>query len=309
MFKGNIPTDAATGVSMTANPWDKFFWNDWDNDSALKLCSFAAQGLWMRMLCVCAKAEPKGFLLVAGLPLTPSNLASLVGKPEQEVEALMSELASAGVFSRDRKQRIYNRRMVRAIQKAAVARENGKLGGNPSLRKDTVNSSLDNLQVKPPDKTHKPKANSHKQQSFSLRSNETREIEREFTEKFWPAYPHKVAKPAALVAFRKARTKSSLEEILAGLERYIANKPADRAWCNPSVFLNNERWTDQPAAADGKQSSGWRQNGTGGYVKPGSKEFADHMAYSKNSSKYWDFVAAEKSGAEVHVDSRWPQRR
>ncbi len=116
----------------------------------------------MRMLCICAKAEPKGYLLVAGRPLSPADVASLVGKPEAEVEALMSELASAGVFSRDRKRRIYNRRMVRAEQTSAIARQNGKLGGNPTLRKTRGNSASDNPPLKPPDKPHKPKAKSQK---------------------------------------------------------------------------------------------------------------------------------------------------
>ena len=55
---------------MGVNPWSKFFWNDWENDPALKLCSLAAQGLWMRMLCICAKGETRGWLLVSGRPLS-----------------------------------------------------------------------------------------------------------------------------------------------------------------------------------------------------------------------------------------------
>ena len=145
---------------MVANPWDKFFWNDWENDPGLKLCSLAAQGLWMRMLCICAKAEPKGYLLVAGRPLSPADVASLVGKTEAEVEALMSELSLAGVFSRDRKQRIYNRRMVKATQKSAIARENGKKGGNPNLSKTKRNPDWDNPPDNPKDKPHKPRAKS-----------------------------------------------------------------------------------------------------------------------------------------------------
>lgn len=147
---------------MTANPWDKFFWNDWENDPALRLCSLAAQGLWMRCLCIAAKADPKGYVSVAGRPLTPSDLASLVGKPEHEVETLLSELATNGVFSRDRKSRIYSRRMVRDVKKAKTARENGKFGGNPNLTKQTEISSSDNPPDNPEVKTHKPEARIHK---------------------------------------------------------------------------------------------------------------------------------------------------
>jgi uncharacterized protein YdaU (DUF1376 family) len=94
----------------------------------------------------------------------------------------------------------------------------------------------------------------------SLRSEVAREEYDEFVvfnETFWPAYPHKVGKPAALKAFRGARKRAKLPEIMAGLQRYIAAKPPDRPWCNPATFLNQDRWNDQPAAVAP------RPNGTG----------------------------------------------
>jgi len=118
---------------MTANPWDKWFWNDWDNDPNLRLCSLAAQGLWMRILCVMAKSEPKGYLKVSGLPCSVGDLAQLVGRPLDEVSELFAELESRKVFSRDRHGIAFNRRMIRDQKKAKVARKNGKKGGNPSL--------------------------------------------------------------------------------------------------------------------------------------------------------------------------------
>jgi hypothetical protein len=91
----------------------------------------------------------------------------------------------------------------------------------------------------------------------SLRSEVAREEDDEFNETFWPAYPHKVGKPAALKAFRGAKKRAKLPEIMAGLQRYIAAKPPDRPWCNPATFLNQDRWNDQPAAVAP------RPNGTG----------------------------------------------
>lgn len=63
---------------------------------------------------------------------------------------------------------------------------------------------------------------------------------------FWAVYPHKVAKPAASKAFDKALKRATLSEIMAGLEAYVA-KTDDRPWCNPSTWLNQDRWGDQPA--------------------------------------------------------------
>lgn len=122
---------------MSANPWDKFFWNDWENDPALRLCSLSAQGLWMRCLCICAKAEPKGFLVVAGRPLSTAELAKLVGVHETEVEALLAELSLAGVFSRDRKGRVFSRRMVRDENRRLASQKGGKKGGGVTYAKQT----------------------------------------------------------------------------------------------------------------------------------------------------------------------------
>lgn len=65
---------------------------------------------------------------------------------------------------------------------------------------------------------------------------------------FWKAWDHKVGKPAAEKAFAKAFAKHGLQPILDGLARYIASKPPDRPWLNPSTFLNQERFLDEPAA-------------------------------------------------------------
>lgn len=68
-------------------------------------------------------------------------------------------------------------------------------------------------------------------------------------EQFWAVYPHKVGKPVALKAFNKARQRCrSWEKFWAGVLRYV-NKTDDRAWCNPSTFLNQDRWEELPAAA------------------------------------------------------------
>ncbi len=72
--------------------------------------------------------------------------------------------------------------------------------------------------------------------------------EAEFEREFWPCYPHKTGKPVALRAYIKARKQHSKEDIMRGLGRYLGSKPADRPWLNPSTFLNQARYLDQPAS-------------------------------------------------------------
>lgn len=70
-------------------------------------------------------------------------------------------------------------------------------------------------------------------------------------ERFWSAYPHKVAKDAGRRAFAKAIRIAPLESIIAAIDRYRATKPPDRPWANPATWLNGHRWLDQPATDDG----------------------------------------------------------
>ena len=137
-------------------PWLKFFPSDWRADPALRMCSLAARGLWIEMLCLMHEARPHGSLLVNGKPVTAAQLANLVGGGVAEVEGFLAELEEAGVFSRDADGALYSRRMRRDEERAAVNRVNGRAGGNPSL-KAGVNPPV-NPAVKAGDKAQKPES-------------------------------------------------------------------------------------------------------------------------------------------------------
>jgi hypothetical protein len=82
--------------------------------------------------------------------------------------------------------------------------------------------------------------------------NELKEGKRESSprgdfELWWKAYPHKVGKEAARQKYRLALARASPEELLAGVQRYVADKPPDRPWCNPATWLHQSRWLDEPA--------------------------------------------------------------
>lgn len=69
---------------------------------------------------------------------------------------------------------------------------------------------------------------------------------------FWRRFPRRVGKLAALKAYGKARKLASAEQIVQGVDRYIANKPAYADWCHPVTFLSQGRWMDEyePSADD-----------------------------------------------------------
>lgn len=122
---------------MSGTASTPFFWNDYQGDPALRVCSLAAQGLWMRMLCLAAEAKKHGFVMVADRHASPEDLAVIAGRPVEEVTSCIADLERNAVFSRDRHGNIFCRRMVRAAKKRAAGRKGGKIGGRISADNKT----------------------------------------------------------------------------------------------------------------------------------------------------------------------------
>lgn len=92
-------------------------------------------------------------------------------------------------------------------------------------------------------------------------------LDHEFNLTFWPSYPIKNDKRNALVAFKRARTTTSLSVIMDGLTRYIEflhwpNAPQAKY---AQGWLNGERWNDEYSKPRG--------NGNGHSTGPVTKLF------------------------------------
>lgn len=138
--------------------WFKFYPTDWRSDPRLRMCGIAARGLWIEMIALMHEAVPYGHLIVSGHSPTATQLAVLAGVPSALIPDLLGELEAAGVFSRTKEGVIYSRKMTRMAKKAAIARKNGKNGGNPSLGKHTDIPSSDNQISTDRVKPQKPEA-------------------------------------------------------------------------------------------------------------------------------------------------------
>lgn len=143
-------------MSKAERPWLKWYMADWRSDPGLRMCGYAARGLWMDLLSLMFEAVPFGHLLINSKPPTMQQLATMLGGTARQVETLIAELEAAGVPSRTDDGIIYSRRMVRDREKEARDRENGKGGGNPHL------VGQDKGGVNPPVKAHMPEARSQK---------------------------------------------------------------------------------------------------------------------------------------------------
>ncbi|WP_138223398.1 hypothetical protein [Nibricoccus aquaticus] len=122
-------------------PFLKFFPNDWQSDERLRLCSLAARGLWIEILCLMWKSPRRGYLEVsAGVPVSVLQLARLIGETQRTVAALIAELESAGVFSREENTGvIFSRRIVKDMAFLDACSAAGrKGGGNPALKGTTA---------------------------------------------------------------------------------------------------------------------------------------------------------------------------
>lgn len=130
-------------------PAFQFYPADWRKDPALSICSLAARGLWIELMCIMHEADEYGTLTVNGKAMTLQQIARMVGESPAILKKLLDELEDAGVFSRADDGSIYSRRMIRdenlrAVRAAGgeagksfgqLGAEHGKKGGRP--RKET----------------------------------------------------------------------------------------------------------------------------------------------------------------------------
>ena len=114
-------------------PAFQFYPSDWRKDSGLRLCSLAARGLWVELMCIAHESEEYGKLKQNGRGFSHKTLAKLVGLSPQTTLKLLKELEENGVFSRDEDGAIYSRRMVRDEELRKIRAEAGSKGGNPIL--------------------------------------------------------------------------------------------------------------------------------------------------------------------------------
>ncbi len=116
-------------------PAFQFYPADWRKDPCLSVCSLAARGLWIELMCIAHESAEYGVLSLNGKAMTDQQIARLVGEPIQALSRLLAELEAAGVFSRDDKGAIFSRRMVKDERLRDIRAKAGRLGGNPNLVK------------------------------------------------------------------------------------------------------------------------------------------------------------------------------
>lgn len=211
------------------------------------MCSPGAQALWMRMLCICAKTD--GYLIIKGNILVVADMAKQTGWSIDLVSEWWEELSKWEVFSVDGRGRVFCRRMIKDAKKAKTARENGKNGGNPNLRKDEENSALDNqITTNPPTNLPgKPLSiiqRVSEANASSSPNDDGTQVPNKYPEPFeasWKAYPHikgRSSKPKSLAAWRRLPADIRIK-LAAAVARYAREGREPRAECGAPAM---ERW-------------------------------------------------------------------
>jgi uncharacterized protein YdaU (DUF1376 family) len=145
-----------------------------------------------------------------------------------------------------------NKRLTKEREKAEKFSEKQKETAGKRWCKDNKNNDVADANAMPARASQsQPQSQSQKEEEQETRANALVVDDgwpADYRDQFWSRYPNKVGKPKALAkldACRKRRVP--FDAIMAGLDRYMRTKPPDRQWLNPETFINQERWTDQPA--------------------------------------------------------------
>lgn len=233
-------------MTLPKNPFLKFYTSDWRSDPRLRMCSAAARGLWVEMMCLMHEAEPYGHLLVNGVPPSDMQLSMLTGIPADQLPELIAELGAQGVYSRNGNGVIYSRRMTRDEKRARTARKNGKHGGNPTLSKKREIPPPDNPSDNPEDKGELKL----RYQKPEVRDPPNPPPGDKLFDEFWAAYPSSQDKEPAKRNFHRA-IKAGVDPalIIAGAKRYAEwlkamgeNAPKTKY---AQGWLTDRRWEDE----------------------------------------------------------------
>jgi len=112
---------------MAGTTYSKFFWQDWQGDNELKVCSIGAQGWWMRLLCIAGAAGNGGRVTVSGRKPTYDDLQRITGvrDSQAQIDKWEDELIRNGVCDVDPDGVLVSRRMRRAADLAHPQRAGG----------------------------------------------------------------------------------------------------------------------------------------------------------------------------------------
>lgn len=193
--------------------------NDWVRDDRLSL---EARGLIAQIM----SHRP-------GWNLSIKSLAARNNIGRDKVKRILDELLNHGYLERSESQ---------------SHDERGHLAGYDYTTRDPQGVTQEPCKAEP-DKAKPGKANKPPKKNILIEeqtNKNTIDIESAFNS-FWAIYPKKDDKGLARRSFEKALKRASLEQIVAGAEKYRDDPNREQAFTkNPSTWLNADAWENGP---------------------------------------------------------------
>lgn len=183
------------------------------------------------------------------------QLAEDTGLSERTVQRSLAELAEAGLIRR------YDRHAAGQPQVASgynlMVKDEAVTKPKPPRHGDTPPRHHVQTGVSPCQKEPSPLRGHFVEQPLEQPIEErararatVADRDREF-EEFYATYPRKEGRGCAVRAFKAARKKASMAELMAGLERY-KRIPRERQYTKmPASWLNGEHWRDEAPKPNG----------------------------------------------------------
>jgi len=249
---------------MAKLPAFQFYPGDWLSNTRLQVCSMAAQGLFITLMCYMHQSDRYGYLLVNGAKPDRKQMMKLTRMNPKSFTHALSELLGSGVIKEDENGVLYCRRMIEDQRLREIRKEAGSKGGNPVLVKQTVNQQLN----RNPTPSVSSSVSSSSSTSGKDENKEQTLCVRAATEKkgrtacalfdsFWSVWQgKKVERKKCLDHWQRHRLDDRAADITAGLAREVAwraNAPPGTfvpQWKHPIRWLRGECWNDQLTEAD-----------------------------------------------------------
>lgn len=232
-------------------PWRKFYPQDWMSDHLLRQCSASTRGIWIDMLCIAWNSPVEGYFVNPdGSAMTHGQIAKIIGEPPGLVHRALDQLEETGTISRGQDDILYSRRVARDAESLRVARDFGKMGGNPTLM--GVDKSPDKAGV-----SEMPLPSSVSVSDSASLSSGRGSAEGETGPSFlafWQAYPPKRrTRQADCIAEWSDAIAQGADpvEIVAAAHEYAGSRVAQTNGCLSAVnWLRGRCWADSREAWD-----------------------------------------------------------
>lgn len=238
------------------SPAFQFYPDSWLSSMDITLMTSAEEGAYIRLLCHAWLSPDCGLPADSRALQTLSRLGSAWSKSEATIRAKF----------RQEDGRIYNDRLLAERSKQEVWREKSSAAGKRSgvTRREANHEPKTKGGSLLVDDLHEPNGNSSSPSPFPVNTKAKEhtpaaksaavsvsdQVEVWFSQEFWPVYPRREAKVAAL---RSARAVLRTPELRAAALRALTlqlpdltSRPPDKR-PHPATWINGRRWEDEAA--------------------------------------------------------------